>query len=451
MVTNVELDHHATFASTAELEERFERWAAGPGPGGWSGGATSTRSTSSSSVPGEHNRLNAACALAALELAGFDREAAAKVLHGFRGAGRRLEEHGEAGGVAAGRRLRPPSGRARGGDRGRAQRPRRRGECSSSSSRTSTRGRSTSARARRGARRRRCRSRHRDLRGARGAGPGISGKLVVDRLADVRPGMPIGWAPALPDAARLAASFARPGGVLLTAGAGNVDSALPLIREALGRVNEQVPLSRYTTLGTGGPARWFDQPETVDALVERLAWAAGERPPGRRRRARLEPARRGRRVPWGRPQARGIAGRRRGWRGDARRGRRRPARRLPPPRPRRRAGRDGVRLRHPRHGRRGGLDERGRLRRRHVGSPPPRPRRRRRRRRVEDSRGARAPLPRAPACVTARWSPPPSSAWSRGRWPRSRRRSRTCRRGGRPPSRQTSGRSEACSRTPSTS
>ena len=62
---------------------------------------------------------------------------------------------------------------------------------------------------------------------------GISGKLVADRLAEVRPGMPIGWAPSLPDAARIAASLARPGGLLLTAGAGNVDSVLPLLREEL--------------------------------------------------------------------------------------------------------------------------------------------------------------------------------------------------------------------------
>ena len=38
-------------------------------------------------------------------------------------------------------------------------------------------------------------------------------------------------------------------------------------------MNEQVSLARYTTLGTGGPARWFDQPETADALVEQLVWA----------------------------------------------------------------------------------------------------------------------------------------------------------------------------------
>jgi UDP-N-acetylmuramate dehydrogenase len=41
-------------------------------------------------------------------------------------------------------------------------------------------------------------------------------------------------------------------------------------------VKEHVPLSRYTTLGTGGPARWFDTPDTEQALVERLAWAASE-------------------------------------------------------------------------------------------------------------------------------------------------------------------------------
>jgi UDP-N-acetylmuramate dehydrogenase len=44
-------------------------------------------------------------------------------------------------------------------------------------------------------------------------------------------------------------------------------------------VTENVPLSRYTTLGTGGPARWFDEPTSVEELVDRLAWAAGEELP----------------------------------------------------------------------------------------------------------------------------------------------------------------------------
>jgi UDP-N-acetylenolpyruvoylglucosamine reductase len=41
-------------------------------------------------------------------------------------------------------------------------------------------------------------------------------------------------------------------------------------------VEEGVALSRYTTLGTGGPARYFAAPASVDELVEVLAWAASE-------------------------------------------------------------------------------------------------------------------------------------------------------------------------------
>jgi UDP-N-acetylmuramate dehydrogenase len=41
-------------------------------------------------------------------------------------------------------------------------------------------------------------------------------------------------------------------------------------------VTENIALSRYTTLGTGGPARWFAEPASVEELVERLAWAADE-------------------------------------------------------------------------------------------------------------------------------------------------------------------------------
>jgi UDP-N-acetylmuramate dehydrogenase len=38
-------------------------------------------------------------------------------------------------------------------------------------------------------------------------------------------------------------------------------------------VEEHVALSRFTTLGTGGPARAFARPETLDELVEALRWA----------------------------------------------------------------------------------------------------------------------------------------------------------------------------------
>jgi len=59
---------------------------------------------------------------------------------------------------------------------------------------------------------------------------GVSGKLVVDAL---RPGLRAGWAPTVEDGARLVASWARPGDVVLTVGAGDVERAGTLILEAL--------------------------------------------------------------------------------------------------------------------------------------------------------------------------------------------------------------------------
>ena len=41
-------------------------------------------------------------------------------------------------------------------------------------------------------------------------------------------------------------------------------------------MEEHVALARYTTIGTGGPARWFGRPETLEELQEQLAWAAEE-------------------------------------------------------------------------------------------------------------------------------------------------------------------------------
>jgi UDP-N-acetylmuramate--alanine ligase len=234
VVTNVELDHHATFASTAELEERFRRWAAGLPEGHVVWGDEQQPVDLDLAVPGEHNRVNAACALAALELAGFDRSAAEAVLPGFRGVGRRLEDHGEAGGVrllddyahhpaelaatiAAARVTLKDGARlavlfqphlySRTLHLGREL-----GEALAEADAAVVT----------------------EIYAAREEPiPGVSGKLVADRLAEVRPGMPIGWAPSLEDAARLAASLARPGGILLVAGAGNVDSALPLVRDHL--------------------------------------------------------------------------------------------------------------------------------------------------------------------------------------------------------------------------
>jgi UDP-N-acetylmuramate--alanine ligase len=63
--------------------------------------------------------------------------------------------------------------------------------------------------------------------------PGVSGRLIVDELARLRPGMLIGWAPELEDAVRFVAGWAHAGDTVLTLGAGDVDRAAPLILEAL--------------------------------------------------------------------------------------------------------------------------------------------------------------------------------------------------------------------------
>ena len=42
------------------------------------------------------------------------------------------------------------------------------------------------------------------------------------------------------------------------------------------KIERDVPLSRHTTLGTGGPARAFARPASVDDLQEALAWARAE-------------------------------------------------------------------------------------------------------------------------------------------------------------------------------
>ena len=97
VVTNIDLDHHSEFASRAEVEELFERWLAEV--------PEIVRAEELDpvdfelAVPGEHNRRNAAAALAALELAGVTPEEARPHLAEFTGAGRRLEPRGEAGGV----------------------------------------------------------------------------------------------------------------------------------------------------------------------------------------------------------------------------------------------------------------------------------------------------------------------------------------------------------------
>jgi UDP-N-acetylmuramate--alanine ligase len=231
VVTNVELDHHVTFASEADLEELFARWLAEvPHPvRGWE--LEPLAPDSLPHLPGEHNRRNGAAALAALELTGEEREAAARALREFRGAGRRFQLAGEARGVAVYDDY--------------AHHP--------------TELAATIAAARELGERvhvlfqPHLPSRTRHLAHELGAAlaqadsacvteiyaareelpPDLSGKAVVDAAAEVRPGMPVGWAPDVADGARIVAAWAEAGDVVLVVGAGDVDRAIPLVLEAL--------------------------------------------------------------------------------------------------------------------------------------------------------------------------------------------------------------------------
>jgi UDP-N-acetylmuramate--alanine ligase len=59
---------------------------------------------------------------------------------------------------------------------------------------------------------------------------GVGGRLV---LAALRPGLRAGWAPTVEDGVRIVSSWARPGDLVLTVGAGDVERAGPLVLEAL--------------------------------------------------------------------------------------------------------------------------------------------------------------------------------------------------------------------------
>jgi UDP-N-acetylmuramate--alanine ligase len=231
VVTNVDLDHHATFASEAEVRELFERWLA-EAPAAVRGDELEPAALELG-VPGEHNRRNAAAALGALELAGILREAAERVLPEFTGAGRRFERRGEAHGVTVY------------DDYGHHPR-----EIAATLA---------AARAEAGSGRvlvvfqphLYSRTRHlaRELAGALSAADavavtsvyaareepveGVEGRLVVEALVAERPGMPVAWTPELEDAVRFLSRRARRGDLVLTIGAGDVERAGPLLLEEL--------------------------------------------------------------------------------------------------------------------------------------------------------------------------------------------------------------------------
>jgi UDP-N-acetylmuramate--alanine ligase len=227
VLLNVDLDvHHPDVGTRSSLEQMFEEWL--------SHVAQVVRAEELEpvdlelGVPGEHNRRNAAAALTALELAGVARRDAERVLVEFRGAGRRLEEKGEAGGVRvldsyAHHPAEIAADIAALGDRVIALfQPHL-------YSRTLhlAHGFATALARAHAA----CIT---DVYPAREQPiDGVDGRLIVEELATVRPGMRIGWAPEPEEAARVVASWARPGDVVVTLGAGDVDRVAPLLLELL--------------------------------------------------------------------------------------------------------------------------------------------------------------------------------------------------------------------------
>ena len=231
VVLNIDLDHHSTFASRAEVEQLFDRWLAHV-PEVVRGEALEPVDVELG-VPGEHNRRNAAAAVDALARVGVARDDALRALREFRGVGRRLEEHGEVGGVSlvddyahnpakvaaalSAVRERDPEGRVLVLFQPHLY----------------------------------SRTRHlahelgtaladadvvavTDVYGAReDCVPGVTGKLVVDALGEQRPGARVGWTPTVEQGASYLARRARPGDVVVTVGAGDVDRAIPLLREKL--------------------------------------------------------------------------------------------------------------------------------------------------------------------------------------------------------------------------
>ena len=216
VLLNVDLDHHTTFASVAA--DLFDAWLAHV--------PKVVRAERLEpvdlqlAVPGEHNRRNARAALAALELAGV--EGGERVIVEFNGVGRRLQRRGAtvydsyahhpaelAADIAAVR------------DGGRVLalfQPHLYSRTRYLAHEFAIALASADAVCVTGI----YAAREEPL-------PGVSGRLIVDELARVRPGMRIGWAPALEDAVRIVSGWSRPGDIILTLGAGDVDRAAELL------------------------------------------------------------------------------------------------------------------------------------------------------------------------------------------------------------------------------
>jgi UDP-N-acetylmuramate--alanine ligase len=220
VVTNVELDHHSEYASVAELERAFDEWV-----------ATAPYAVRNAppfegelAVPGAHNRLNAGAALAALELAGVPRAEAEPVLARFSGTGRRFEVHRL---ELDGRDLtlvddyaHHPTELAAAIEAARSQSPARLVVCFQPHlySRTAALARrfgEALATADEAVVTEIYPAREQPV-------PGVTAKLVVDAVAERRPGMPLAYEPTLEEAADYLRARVRAGDMILTVGAGDV-------------------------------------------------------------------------------------------------------------------------------------------------------------------------------------------------------------------------------------
>jgi UDP-N-acetylmuramate--alanine ligase len=229
VVTNVDLDHHATFGSLVEVNDLFEDWLRDvPAV---VRGEELVPYEGALAVAGDHNRRNAACALAALELIGVSRGEAVPVLAEYAGAARRLQRRGETRGA----------------------------EVYDDYGHHPAEIAATLAALRDGGRllvlfqpHLYSRTRHlvRELAAALSRAdsvavtevypareepvPGVSGKLVVEALSELRPGMAVAWTPSVEEGARYLGGLLHAGDRVITIGAGDVDRAVEILLEERG-------------------------------------------------------------------------------------------------------------------------------------------------------------------------------------------------------------------------
>ncbi|MEA2292409.1 MAG: UDP-N-acetylmuramate--alanine ligase [Solirubrobacteraceae bacterium] len=253
VLTNAELDHHTTYASLRDVHETFRAFLASadravvwdrpellalasgdvtpfdvPAPELSPAGSRFTLDgvEVELSIPGAHNALNAAAALTACRLAGADLATAAAALRDFTGAGRRFERLGTTaeGALVVDDYAHHPTEVAAVLAAARTLEPRRVIAVFQPHlySRTQAQAREFGA-ALAGADAivvsgiYEARERAEDF-------PGVTGLRVAEAAADAGGGRPIAWMPTLADAEAHVRAILREGDLVLTIGAGDVDS-----------------------------------------------------------------------------------------------------------------------------------------------------------------------------------------------------------------------------------